>query len=166
MQQRKTRLIAVLLAAALAAPAGFAFASPHGGHGHHHHGGFGQYGGLLSEEVRKQLNLAPEQDRDWQELKRQQQALWEQMRDTHQQMRAQIDAELAKPQPDLAAINAAMDAAHERNYAANKRLREAALGFYQTLTPDRQAIVVSALKERHERFKKSREHRHHGDRRG
>jgi Spy/CpxP family protein refolding chaperone len=113
--------------------------------------GFSQRHGILSERVHQQLNLTPDLENQWQQLKTQQTALHNSMRESHQQMRTVLDAEMAKPQPDLTAINNAIDAAHEANYAAQKHFRQTALALYSALTPERQAIVIAALKAKHQR---------------
>jgi Spy/CpxP family protein refolding chaperone len=113
--------------------------------------GFSQRHGILSERVHQQLNLTPALETQWQALKTEQTALRSSMRESHQQIRTLFEAELAKPQPDLTAVNNAVDAAHQANYAAQKAVRQKLLDFYSALTPERQSIVIAALKAKLQR---------------
>lgn len=119
-----------------------------GVHSEHH--------GLLSQHLHQKLNLTPELETQWQQLKEQQVAMRNSMRESHRHLRTEIDTEMVKPQPDLAAIDNAMNIAHEANYAAHKGFRQKMLAFYSALTPERQAVVINALKAKHRHANKWR----------
>lgn len=151
------RGLAIGIAAAVIGGANIAaFAAPHDSSSRSHEGWF-------SERIHQQLNLTPEQESQWQQLQQEKKSARMEMREERQRFRGFVDAELAKPNPDLAAINNALDATHEKNLAAEKRVRQDALAFYGALTPERQAVIVDAMREQHQRVKamreKIREHR-------
>jgi Spy/CpxP family protein refolding chaperone len=140
MRVLSLRIVGAMLAASILVQTGFAVAKPTGV-------GYG----ILSERVHQQLNLTPALETQWQALKTEQTALRSSMRESHQQIRTLFEAELAKPQPDLTAVNNAVDAAHQANYAAQKAVRQKLLDFYSALTPERQSIVIAALKAKLQR---------------
>ncbi|MGH8743949.1 MAG: periplasmic heavy metal sensor [Burkholderiales bacterium] len=122
---------------------------------------------ILSEQLHNQLNLRPEQDRQWQTLKDEEDMLHSKMREYHRQLHDVADAEFAKPRPDLAAIAAAADSAHQRTYAARRDFRQHALAFYSDLSPEQQGVVIDTIKEKRQRMDRFFERRHHpksGDR--
>jgi len=59
-----------------------------------------------------------------------------------------LSAELAKPEPDLAAVAAAADSARNANAALHAQVRGAWLNLYATFTPDQKAVVKNALSQR------------------
>lgn len=74
-----------------------------------------------------------------------------------QGVHAALAAELAKPEPDLAAVAAAADSAHTQNAALRRQARDAWLNLYGTFTPDQKTIVKIALQKRLAHFDKMRE---------
>lgn len=75
-------------------------------------------------------------------------------------VRATVDAELAKAEPDLAAVASAFDAAEDAGRAARRQVRDQWLAFYANLRPDQKAIVRDAIRDRIERFGEMRERMH------
>jgi Spy/CpxP family protein refolding chaperone len=132
--------VAVIFATALALPVAPALAGP----GMHGPGG---WVGLLNAQLHQQLNLTPDLETQWQKLVAEKASLHKQNQGNHQQLRATLDTELAKPTPDLGAINSALNTAQDAAVAGDKQFRQDALSFYAALTPDRQAILITALKE-------------------
>ena len=63
-------------------------------------------------------------------------------------VRAKVDAELAKPEPDLAAVSDAFDTAEDQGRASRRALRDQWLAFYANLRPDQKALVRDAIRER------------------
>lgn len=73
-------------------------------------------------------------------------------------IRAKVDAELAKSEPDLAAIASIVDGAEAQGQVARRQLRDQWLGFYANLRADQKAIVRDAIRERLARMDGMREH--------
>ncbi len=152
-------LIALGSHAALAQPAGGGF-GPHGGRGPQ--GGFGPGGpgGMSIEgtlfQVKSQLNLNTSQQVMWDNAAAATKAARESGRTTMQQMHTTLAAELAKPEPDLAAVAAASDAAQANAQTARKQVRDQWLALYATFTPAQKAVVRDALKARADRMESFR----------
>jgi uncharacterized membrane protein len=73
-----------------------------------------------------------------------------------QRMRGAAQAELAKPEPDLAALAAAGDAAQANLQAARRQVRAQWLQLYATFSPAQKGVVRDVLvqrMERHETFR-------------
>ena len=71
-------------------------------------------------------------------------------------MRDAIRAELAKPEPDLAALATLADAAQANGQAVRRSVRDQWLQLYATFSPTQKAVVRDVLAkrlERHERFR-------------
>ena len=79
-------------------------------------------------------------------------ALTRQARETGRGYRDQVhtvmQAELSKPEPDLAAVAAAADAAQSQGQALRKQVRDAWLALYATFSPAQKAVVRDALATR------------------
>ncbi|MEO8486872.1 MAG: periplasmic heavy metal sensor [Betaproteobacteria bacterium] len=63
-------------------------------------------------------------------------------------VRTQVDAELAKSEPDLAAIAALLDGTQDQGRAARQQVRDQWLKFYANLRPDQKGIVRDAIRDR------------------
>lgn len=72
-------------------------------------------------------------------------------------IRATIDAELAKPEPDLAAIAAMFEGAEEQTRASRRQARDQWLKLYANLRADQKVLVRDALRERVSHADTSRE---------
>lgn len=148
-------LIALGSHAALAQPGpGF---GPHGGGGPYGAGGpHGGRGGMSIEgalaSVKSQLNLNTSQQAMWDSAAAATQAARDTARTSMQQVHATLAAELAKPEPDLAAVAAASDAVHNNAQAMRKQVRDQWLALYGTFTPAQKAVVRDALKARVDRM--------------
>jgi Spy/CpxP family protein refolding chaperone len=59
-----------------------------------------------------------------------------------------LNAELAKAQPDLAAVAAAADSAQAQNSTLRHQVRAAWLNLYGTFSPDQKAVVKAAIEQR------------------
>jgi Spy/CpxP family protein refolding chaperone len=66
-------------------------------------------------------------------------------------------AELAKAEPDLAALAAMGDDVQARNVAQRRTAREAWLALYATLTPDQKVVVRDVLRQKMARMERVRE---------
>ena len=65
-----------------------------------------------------------------------------------EQVHAALTAELAKAEPDFAAVAAAADAAQANGQALRKQVRDEWLKLYATFTPAQKVIVRDAVKAR------------------
>jgi uncharacterized membrane protein len=68
-----------------------------------------------------------------------------------------LAAELAKPEPDLAAVAAASDSARTANAQLHAQVRDAWLNLYATFSPDQKAVVKNALSQRLAKVEQFRE---------
>lgn len=163
MKTRNARWTAVMAGALIALGSHAAFAQPAGpGYGPHgaHGGGHGGPGGMSIEgalaSVKSQLNLNTSQQVMWDNAAAATKAARETGRTSMQQVHAALTAELAKAEPDLAAVAAASDAAHANGQALRKQVRDQWLGLYATFTPAQKAVVRDALKARVSRMESFR----------
>ncbi len=146
MNIRTPRLAAYAAAAMLACSAPAVLAQP-GGHGHHGGGpGFGIENILSS--VKSQLGLNTSQQVMWDNAAALTKAARETGRDAMLKVRESLNAELAKAEPDFAAVGAVGDAAQASQQALRRQVREEWLKLYATLTPTQKAVVRDAAKER------------------
>ena len=154
MSNRINATLAAVAAASVVAFAGNALAQPA-----HPHGGPGQGGdfGHVFAAVKSQLNLNTSQQAMWDAAVAQSKAARTTGRGNFDKVRAAMAAELAKPEPDLAAVAAAADDAQAANTALRKQVRSQWLALYATFTPDQKAVVKTALANRAARMEKIRE---------
>ncbi len=111
-------------------------------------------------QLRSQLNLDTSQQVMWDNALAATKAAREQGRSLHQSVHAAAQAELAKPEPDLAAMATIMDDALDQGRALRKGVRDQWLRLYATFSPAQKAVVRNALKAKLERFERFRQHRH------
>ena len=82
----------------------------------------------------------------------------------HDKVKATLNAELAKAEPDLAAVAAAADAAADQARAQRIAIRNEWLALYATFSPAQKAVVKDGLQQRLARMEsfreKMREHMH------
>ncbi|HEX8738828.1 MAG TPA: Spy/CpxP family protein refolding chaperone [Casimicrobiaceae bacterium] len=70
------------------------------------------------------------------------------IRSTRENVRTVLNAELAKPEPDLAAVAAAADNAQTQAIALRHQARAAWLNLYGTFTPEQKAVVRTGIQNR------------------
>ena len=148
MKHRPGSRVAAIAAAALIGISGIAAAQPqprhHGPHGRDGGGDFiSAIAGLKSE-----LNLNTSQQAMWDNAAAAGKAARENARAERQKIRATLDAELAKAEPDLAAVAAAADGARNAGATAHRQVRDAWLALYGTFTPDQKTVVKNVLKDK------------------
>ena len=131
-------------AAALAQPAGAA----HGPHGAHGMGGPDEMIGHLIAHAKGQLNLNTMQQGMFDTAVADSKAAREAGRALHEKVKATLQAELAKPEPDLAAVAAAADAAVDQGRDKRKAIRAEWLALYATFTVEQKAVVKDLLQKR------------------
>jgi len=124
------------------------------GPGPGHGPGFG--GPAAIEQVifslKPQLNLTTSQQTMWDSVVANAKAARTSMRTRMEQTRAAFTAELAKPEPDLAAVAAAADQAQADVMATRKQVRDQWLSLYATFTPAQKTVVRDALVAREQRM--------------
>ncbi|MFO1397137.1 MAG: periplasmic heavy metal sensor [Burkholderiales bacterium] len=159
MKTRTARLAAVMAGALIALGSHAALAQPGPGFGPHGGGGMhgaGGPGGMSIEgtlaAVKSQLNLNTSQQVMWDNAAAATKTARDAGRAAMQQVHATLTAELAKPEPDLAAVAAAGDAAQATAQTARKQVRDQWLALYATFTPAQKAVVRDALKARVDRM--------------
>jgi len=145
--RRTFRLAAFAASAVLALSGGAALAQPFGGPGHGP--GHGGGGGMDIEHalgaVKGQLNLNTSQQLQWDNAAAQTKAARETGRAGMQKVHAAMAAELAKPEPDLAAVAAVADSVHASNQTLRQSVRAQWLQVYATFSPAQKAVVRDAL---------------------
>lgn len=126
---------------------GFGGPGMHGPHAGMGYGGGDPLAGVISR-YKSELALTGPQQQQWDSAV----ALAKQARETGRGYRDQVhtvmQAELSKPEPDLAAVAAAADAAQAQGQALHKQVRDAWLALYATFSPAQKAVVRDALATR------------------
>jgi len=155
------RRAAMVTAAALALSCGgAAFAHPMGGyggpmgHGPGGPGGTGFFGGQMAmvlEQAKTRLALDTSQQLLWDSAVAETKAARESGRALHQKVREATRAELAKAEPDLAALSAIGEDVHGQAQALGRQVRDAWLKVYASFNPQQKAIVRELMQQRMER---------------
>ena len=119
----------------------------HGRHGAHG-GGIEQMIPRALERAKPSLNLDPSQLAMWDSVVAQgeaaRQAGWANL----QTARDALTTELAKAEPDLAAVAAAADGVEQQNRALRRQVRDQWLALYATFTPEQKAVVRGVLQRK------------------
>ena len=162
MTNRFATRVAAVAAAALIGISGVAVAQSHHGHRGHHGGGDAV---MAIAALKDKLGLNTSQQAMWDNATAAGKAARESARASRQQVHAALTAELAKPEPDLAAVAAAADAARNASAATHRQVRDAWLNLYSTFTLEQKAVVKSSLQQkvaRMEQFREKMRQRHGG----
>jgi Spy/CpxP family protein refolding chaperone len=151
-RRRFATLTAAAFALAFACAASGQPVGPGYGPGGPHHGMTGPGGeemiGPLIARARANLNLNTSQSGMFDAALAQSKAARETGRALHQKVRDALAAELAKPEPDLAAVAAVADGVREQGAALHKEVRAAWLALYATFSPEQKAVVKDMLQQR------------------
>ena len=142
-----------MAAALLAVGSHVAAAQPGPGHGQSH--GFAIEQVLAS--LKAQLNLNTSQQVMFDNAVANSKAARASARGSMEQVHAALNAELAKAEPDFAAVAAVADQAQANNQAVRKQLRNEWLSLYATFSPAQKAVVRDAVKARVARMESFRE---------
>jgi Spy/CpxP family protein refolding chaperone len=169
MQTRFQRQIRIAAFASALALAGGVFAQgPGGPHGPGPGGPPGEMLAQVLQDLKASLNLNTSQQLMWDAAAAQTRNAREQGRAQHDRVKTVLDAELAKAEPDLAAVATAADAVEAQGRALRHTVRDQWLAVYSTFSPAQKAVVRDALKQRLARMEEFRGKmlREHGPGRG
>ena len=144
----KKTLLAILAVLALSAGAFAAYAQmpPHGDPL------------AMIASLKDKLSLNTSQALQWDAVAAQTKSARDAARASFAQLKTATQAELAKAEPDLAALAAQADAIHAQNATTRKAVRDAWLALYATFTPDQKAVVRDAISARLARMEQFRAH--------
>jgi hypothetical protein len=104
--------------------------------------------GHLIAEARAELKLNTMQQEMFDKAVANSKLMHEKARARHAKVRDTLQTELAKPEPNLAAVAAAADATMEEGRVARKAVRDEWLAFYEKLGPEQKAVVRDRLQKR------------------
>ena len=104
-------------------------------------------GGLMMH-AKTQLNLNTSQQQMFDAAVASTKAAMQTGTTLHQSVKDALTAELAKTEPDLAAVAAASDNAKAQGDTLRKQLRAQWLALYATFTPDQKAVVKGLIQQR------------------
>ncbi len=172
LERRTFRLAALAATAILALTGVAAMAQPTGTagswHGHGHGNGPGPGMGIeqVLASLKDQLNLDTSQQQSWGNAVAETKRVHALGRENMQRIHAAMATELAKAEPDLAAVASVADSVHADNQALRRGVRNQWLQVYAILSPGQKAIVRDALKDRMARMEtmgaRMREHLQRG----
>jgi Spy/CpxP family protein refolding chaperone len=127
-----------------------AVAYAQGPHGHH-----GRHGANVEQviaQVKDKLALNSSQQVMWDNAIASTKAARETGRAERERIHAAMKAELAKPEPDLAAMASLVDQAQASGHTARIQVRDQWLNLYATFTPTQKQVVRDELTKRMERM--------------
>ena len=140
------------LAVAMAFGSGPALAQPPGGsHGPGGHGGPGGADAMIGHliaQAKAELKLNTMQQEMFDRAVANSKLAHEKARTLHSKVRDTLQTELAKSEPDLAAVAAAADTAMEEGRMARKAIRDEWLALYGKFGPEQKAVVRDLLQKR------------------
>jgi Spy/CpxP family protein refolding chaperone len=143
MASRFASRLAIVAAAALIGVGGTAVAQPM----HHHaRGGGDVVMGIVA--LKNQLNLNTSQQAMWDNAVAAGKNARSAARANMQKVHDTLASELAKPEPDLAAVSAAADSVRTANAQLHAQVRDAWLNLYASFTPEQKGVVKNALSQR------------------
>ena len=153
----KRRYRNLLLAALLAATA--PILAPVASAQEMHPGHMGAFGPRL-ERLAAELKLGPEQRAQWDAQIQKSKAQFEASRKARADVHQAIKAELAKAEPDLAALAAKVDDARDKGRAAHREVRDGWLKLYAGFNAEQKAVVKKRILTHIARFDGMRERMH------
>ena len=156
MNSRIPRWTGIMAAALLALGTNVAMAQP-GGPGHPGHGRGGFEIEHVLAQLKSQLNLNTQQQATWDAAVAHGKTARQNARAAMESVHAALTAELAKAEPNFAAVAATADAAHASAQATRKQVRDEWLSLYATFSPAQKAVVRDAVKARVDRMEAFRE---------
>ena len=112
------------------------------------------------QRIQAKLTLNTSQQQQWDAAVAQSKTVREAMRANFQQLKAATQAELAKADPDLAALASLSDQVQQQNIAQRKQARAAWLALYDTFSAEQKATVRDAINARMARMDAFRQRMH------
>jgi Spy/CpxP family protein refolding chaperone len=112
-------------------------------------------------KVKSDLKLNTSQQLQWDAVVAQTKAAHDAGRANFEQLKTALQAELAKPEPDFAAVATFADGVRGQHAALHKQTRDAWLALYATFTPEQKGVARDAIKAGIERMQERRA-MHHG----
>jgi len=112
----------------------------------------------VPQEIQAKLNLNTSQQQQWDAAVAQSKTAHEAIRANFQQLKTATQAELAKSDPDLAALASLSDQLQQQNVAQRKQARAAWLALYGTFSADQKTTVKDAINARMARMEAFRQH--------
>src|SRR5205085_4856176 len=100
------------------------------------------------QRIQSKLNLNTSQQQQWDAAVAQSKSAHDAIRANFQQLKDATKAELAKADPDLAALASLSDQVQQQNIAQRKQARAAWLALYGTFTPEQKTTVRDAINAR------------------
>jgi Spy/CpxP family protein refolding chaperone len=100
---------------------------------------------VMLGRAKSELSLNTSQQQQWDNVVAQTKAARDAGRANFGELKAALQAELAKPEPDFAAVAAVADNVRARNEALRTQTRNAWLGLYATFTPEQKAVARDAI---------------------
>ena len=147
MERTYRKLLAASAAAlTLALVAGPASAQP-GHHGGPMGGSFGDHLGQVIEGAQAQLNLNSSQQQMFANNVTQTKAAFAGGHSQMQAVKDKLAAELAKPEPDLAAVATVADGAQQQMLTVRHQVRDSWLALYATFTREQKAVVKGIIQQ-------------------
>src|SRR6266566_7283271 len=110
------------------------------------------------QRIQAKLNLNTSQQQQWDAAVAQSKTAHEAIRANFQQLKVATQAELAKSDPDLAALASLSDQLQQQNIAQRKQARTAWLALYGTFSADQKTTVKDAINARMARMDAFRQH--------
>jgi len=141
--RRASPSLAAFAAAAMLVVSPLANAQPAG-----HMGGGADLFSHAITQAKDKLALTPDQQTAWDSAVAHMRAARQNGHTGMQQLHSAMTAELAKPEPNLAAVAALADDVEQQNRAARKQVRDEWLALYATFSPTQKGVVRDVLAQR------------------
>jgi len=109
------------------------------------------------QRIQAKLNLNTSQQQQWDAAVAQSKAAHQAIRANFQQLKTATQAELAKADPDLAALATLSDQLQQQNIAQRQQARAAWLALYGTFSADQKTTVKDAINARMARMEAFRQ---------
>ena len=103
---------------------------------------------MVLQKIQGKLNLNTSQQQQWDTAVAQSKTAHDAIRANFQQLKAATQTELAKSDPDLAALASLSDQLQQQNIAQRKQARTAWLALYGTFSADQKTTVKDAINAR------------------
>ncbi len=100
----------------------------------------------MLKQIKSQLQLNTSQEQQWDAVVAQEKAAHATARASSAQVQAALQTELAKPEPDLAAVATLSDGVRQQNETLRKQTRDAWLALYANFTPEQKTLARDTIK--------------------